>query len=71
VDAVSNLEYHGHNSTTLKLVLLGFLTGTALVLSGHISGSEWVAGVLGLLAGYVVQGGVKAAAEAYRDKDKP
>lgn len=68
---MSNLAYRGHKSTTLHLVLLGFFTGTGLLLTGHINGGEWVTGVLGLLTGYVLKGGIAAAAEAYRDKSKP
>lgn len=67
---MSNLAYRGGKSTTLNLVLLGFTTGTGLLLSGHITGSEWITGVLGLLTGYVLRGGIAAAAEAYRDKGK-
>jgi len=65
---MSNLDYRGTKSVTYKLVLLGFATGTALLLSGHITGENWVTGVLGLLTGYVVRDAAAKIAEAYRDK---
>lgn len=63
-----NLDYRGTQSTTFKLVLLCFLTGTALLVGGYISGSEWVTGIIGLVSGFVLRDGVAKAAEAYRDK---
>jgi len=63
-----NLAYRGYKSVTFKLVLLGFITGSVFLIYGYITGSEWVTGVLGLLAGYVLRDGVSKAAEAYRDK---
>ena len=65
---MSNLDYRGQKSTTFKLVLLGFTTGTALLLWDKITGDQWVVGVLGLLTGYVLKEGVAKVAEAYRDK---
>ena len=66
-----NLQYKGRKSTTFQLVLLGFVTGTALIVFGYIDGNQWVTGVLGLLTGYVMRDAVKSAAEAYRDKGVP
>ena len=63
-----NLDYKGRKSTTFQLVLLGFITGTALIIFVFIDGNQWVTGVLGLLTGYVMRDAVKSAAEAYRDK---
>ena len=65
---VNNLEYRGTKSLTYKLVLLGFLTGTALLLFGEISGGQWVTGVLGLIGTYVVKEAASKASEAYRDR---
>lgn len=55
-------------SVTFRLVLLVFLTGTGLLLSSHINSDQWVNGVLGLVAAYVVRDAAAKAAEAYRDK---
>ena len=63
-----NLDYKGSKSTTFQLVLLGFVTGTALIVFGYIDGNQWVTGVLGLLTGYVMRDAVKSFSEAYRDK---
>lgn len=68
---MSNLAYRGNRSTTLWLVLLGFGTGSLFLMTGQITGSEWVTGVLGMLSAYVLREGVKAVAEAYRDKGSP
>jgi hypothetical protein len=68
---MSNLHYRGTKSTTYKLVLLSFLTGTGLLLHGDITGGEWVTGVLGLVAGYVARDIGAKSAEAYRDKGQP
>lgn len=66
-----NLDYKGAKSTTFQLVLLGFVTGTGLIIAGYIDGNQWVTGVLGLLSGYVLRDAVKSASEAYRDKGSP
>lgn len=65
---MSNLTYQGSQSTTYRLVLLAFLTATAMLGLGKISGSEWVSGALGLVSAYVVRELGAGAAEAYRDK---
>lgn len=64
-----NVEYRGWRSVTVGLVLMGFITGTLIfVFSNKLSGDEWVTGVLGLLAGYIVRDGLTKAAEVYRDR---
>jgi hypothetical protein len=67
---MSNLSYKGKDSTTYKLVLLGFTTGTCLLIWGFITGAEWVTSTAAMLGSYVLKGGVSAASEAYRDKGK-
>ena len=63
--ARSNLEYRGHNSSTFRLVLFCFLTGTALLLVGKITGGDWVTGVIGLVSAYVIKESIAKGAEAY------
>jgi len=64
-----NLAYRGLKSWTLRLVLLGYFTGTYIfIMTDKLTGSEWVTGVLGLLATYVLKESAAKASEAYRDK---
>lgn len=65
------LDYRGTKSSTFKLVLFAFVTGTLMLVLEKISGSEWVTGVLGLVASYVVKDSVASMAEAYRDAKTP
>lgn len=65
-----NLDYRGHRSTTLHVVLLVFATGTGLLLSGHLEAEQWVTGVLGLVSAYVLRDAAAKVAEAYRDRDR-
>ena len=67
-DEVSNLTYKGYRSTTLHLVLLSFVTGTALLVAGYINENVWETGVLGSLVGYIVRDGVSKMAEVYYQK---
>jgi hypothetical protein len=51
---------------------LGFFVGTFIfILTEKLTGSEWITGVLGLLAGYVLRDGITKAAEAYKEKGTP
>ncbi len=65
---MKNLDYRGAKSLTFRLVLLGFLTGTGLLMIDKLSGAEWVTGVLGLIVTYVIKEATAKASEAYRDK---
>ena len=65
---LSNLTYKGWRSITLQLVIMGFFTGTALLLGGYIGEVTWKDAVLGMLAGYIVRDGVSKVAEAYLTK---
>ena len=64
-------EYRGFRSTTFVFVMLGFVTGTSLLITGLIDSIVWKDGVLGLLTGYVVRTAVGSAAEAYIGRTAP
>ena len=57
--------YRGFSSTTFVFVMLGFVTGTALLVGGFIDSLIWKDGVLGLLTGYVIRAAVGSVSEAY------
>lgn len=61
----SNLCYRGFKSTTFALVMMGFWTGTGLLLANMITAQIWETSVLGLLSGYVARAAISSAAEAY------
>lgn len=52
---MKQLDYRGWRSTTLQLVLMVLVIGTALVWFGKISSDNWTTGVLGLVAAYVLR----------------
>lgn len=68
---MKQLEYRGMKSSTFKLVLFVFVVGTLMLVLGKISGSEWVTGVIGLVASYVIKDSVASMSEAYRDSKVP
>jgi len=63
-----NLSYKGYRSVTFSLVLLGFVTGTTLLVCQYITETTWRDAVLGLLSGYVIRDGISKVAEAYMMK---
>lgn len=64
----SNITYKGFRSVTFNLVLLGYVTGTALLVFGFITPEIWETGVLGMLTGYIIRDGVSKIAEVYYQK---
>ena len=67
----STNTYRGVKSTTFMLVLMGFWTGTILLVFGYISDRIWETSVLGLLSGYVIRAAIGSAAEAYVTVNRP
>ena len=65
-----NLQYRGWNSTTLRLVVIVFFTGTVLLIFDKINGDQWVTGIIGLVASYVIKESVAKVSEAYRDRNE-
>lgn len=61
----STNSYRGAKSTTFILVLMGFWTGTTLLVTGFITAPIWETSVLGLLSGYIIRQAIGSAAEAY------
>lgn len=64
---MKNLEYRAWGST-MKLVLLVFLTTTALLLYGSLSGDNWVAVTIGIVGGWVLKDAATKFSEAYKEK---
>lgn len=64
-EEASSITYRGWRSITAQLVLLGFLTGTGLLVGGYIEASTWASEVLALLSGYIIRDFANKAAEAY------
>ena len=58
-------EYRGFRSTTFVFVMLGFVSGTALLATGFIDATIWKDGVLGLLTGYVAKSSIASVVEGY------
>ncbi|KKK74053.1 hypothetical protein LCGC14_2887600 [marine sediment metagenome] len=66
---MKNLDYRGWESTTLRLVLLVFFIGTILLIADKINGDQWITGIIGIVASYVIKESVSKASEAYRDRN--
>lgn len=62
---MGNLVYRGYRSSTLHLILLVFLSGTALLIFGYISDQIWSTSVLSLVSAYVVKDSAGKFAEVY------
>ena len=60
---ISNIDYKGYRSTTLHLVLISYVTGTALLVFQYIDMHVWETGILGSLIAYIVRDGMSKAAE--------
>lgn len=65
---MKSLDYRGHRSTTLWLVLFIWAVTTGLLLAGILEAEHWVTVTMGGVFGWVLRDGVTKAAEAYRDK---
>lgn len=61
----STNAYRGFKSTTFILVMMGFWTGTALLVAELITAQIWETSVLGLITLYIGRAAISSAAEAY------
>ncbi len=64
----SNIDYKGYRSTTLHLILMAYVTGTALLVAGLIDMHVWETGILGSLIAYIIRDGMSKAAEIFAMK---
>lgn len=69
--AIKNLEYRGARSTELHLVLLLWITATALLWFGKIEPPTWATVSEWTIIGYVAGRIGSKASEAFRDSRQP
>ena len=64
----SNIDYKGYRSTTLHLILMAYVSGTALLVTSYIDQHTWETGILGSLIAYIIRDGMSKAAEIFAMK---